>query len=1384
MHPEAPSSLTPEQVRRLAAYLPVTLARRVLDEGLPEPGVPRQLTAAALFSDISGFTAMSEELAADGPRGAEELNRVLLMTFTAMIDVIHQMGGAVSHFYGDAMSVYFPDEDGLAANRALACAQMMQRLMLASFNRVVTNRPPGKQPFFELTIKIGVGYGPCQELVVGDPARNLEFVLTGTAVDEAAAAEKQAKSGQVIASRAVLAQAGLPVVADFVSVPAEELTLPPAAPILNWAQMDAAAYARLATVAPAFVHRALAGRLLTSGADNLAEHRPVTSLFVQFDLAGDEDESSAIDTAVMGQQLQAYYEWACGLVARFGVENGRVNRVLTGDKGNQLHIMFGAPVAPDAPDQAMRCALALQREKPPFIARQRIGLAVGKVFAGPVGSAAQQEYTVVGDVVNLSARLMQICGAGQIFTDEATAARLRQWFEFETLPVVQLKGKQIAITPHVPIGERATATQLQAFINRWERPLVGREVELAQMQTAMNRALAGQGSLAGQGGVVALTGATGVGKSRLTAVAAQQWLDAGGLGLLGVAYPHTSDTPYSLWRSLWQPFLGLTPGMETAVQIATVIERTQTLLPDAGDDVGLWGEALGLPMPPSPVLAALTAEARQARLFALVRRCFRTQAQQRPLLLVLEGLHWADQASLALLDFLTGRLDDTPLFLIITFRPDANLRLETLARPSCLPLAISELAPQPARQLLAQLVGVRELPAAVEQHLGLRDRDGRDSPVNPLFLEEAVRMLQGIGVLRQDGRVQVNEALLAQVQVPDTIHGLLLARLDRLPVAERDLLQVASVIGRQFAAEPLTVLSAEPSPQVVVEMLANLSAAEMTRLVEADPAWIYLFQHAMTHEVAYESLPFGRRQMLHALVADWLIEAHEDNLPPIYPALAYHYGRAANDEKGLEYAVKAGHAARDIFANQEAVDLYSQAERHLQALGEAGWWSTAVDLYLSRANVLILLSDFNGAFEDAAKVLALAEVYDAPISLATAHNLMAEIAYRQGDFDKVQALSDKVIVLLEGKQIAVGQLARAYVLAGWAASSQLRYEEALAHLQKAQEICIEHDDSFRLATTLEAMAFAYYGQRRLDQALASMQESVRLSRNFSTPVNTGFALNNIAFVAFEAGMPLQALEAFAEAVALGRDTSRNLLAIALYNRAAVHAYVGNFSQALADFQEAAALLEPEQHVRQLLEMNLYWGIDYCIALGQWMEARDHLDQVEKLISMRPESFYEEQARLHIGLGQIALHAGDLESAENHFEWAEKQIRSKALVWWQPAIHYFIGLVAVQRSDPAQAIGYFQAGLAAMEAGGTPDYKSLLLLEWAKVELSTEKKWQLLEESLHFAEQRARFVDRLYCFRTASQLLATAHEARLQELARYCQEKLFELEQVALATSEK
>ena len=1361
--------ITDEMLQQLAAYVPVTLTDYVLRVGLPTPGKPYPLNAATLFSDISGFTGMSEELASDGPRGAEELNRVLLVTFTAMINVIHELGGAVNHFYGDAMSVYFPDTDGTAAQRALVCAQMMQQLMLTSFSRVVTNRPPGKRPFFELTMKIGVGYGRCQEFILGNPQRSMEFVLTGAAVDEAAMAEHQASSGDIIASAAVLHQAGLPAESAFQKL---DTAVPPLAdqPILDWMEYDEAARRRLARVILPFVPPALHRRLVSTGATEIAEHRPVTTIFVQFDYKNRQDDSSAIETADLGQQLQHYYEWACDVVSRFGQENARVNRVLTGDKGNQLHIMFGAPVAPDAPEQALRCVLALQREKPDYIASQRIGVSVGKVFAGPVGSSARREYTVVGDVVNQSARLMQVCEPGAILTDQVTAGRTRQVIECKPLSTIHLKGKQTAVTPHIVQRDRVVTTLMKAYIDRWERPLIGREAELKLLIGGMDAALRGVG------GTAAIYGGSGVGKSRLLAAGVHHWLDSNGLGLIGVCYPHTKDTPYSPWRDVWREYFGLTAGMPVTQQVATVTAQTLELVPDSGDDVGLWRELLGLPIPQAAALGELTAEARQARLFSLIRRCCLAISAQKPLLIVLEGLQWADQATLALLDELSTHLDGSAIFLAFTFRSREAVQISALDQPSCSPIPLADLSPASARQMLVQLVGSQELPQAVEQHLGMRDREGRDSPVNPLFLEEALNVMMGAGVLRINGRVQVDEVELARMQVPDTIHGLLLARLDRLPPAGRDLLQVASVIGRQFSAEPLQVVAESPTQQMVLNLLSDLSESEMTRLITADPEWVYLFQHAMTHEVAYESLPYARRQQLHAAVATWLTTKYRNNLKPLHSVLAYHYSRADNHAQALHFAILAADEARNIFANREAIDLYTLAETHLNALDEEDRWETAVHLYLSRGNVLILLGELTTAFTDAKNALALANSHGDQKATAVAYNLMAEIRYRQGAFDAVQDLTNKTINDLKD-EVDMDQLARAYIWAGWAASSKLDYPAALLYLERAEEICIQENNNHLLARVYEAISFTRYSQKELELSLKAMQQGVELSREFSTPINVGIALSNVGFVQFTLGRYEEAVKTFDEAVLIGQESGKNLYALAMTNRAATFSRLGDYESALADFEHATDLLATMNYPSLQVEAHLFWGFEYCGVLRQWEEARMHYGEAEKLIDLQPESYIEERARLLTGLGQVEIYSGNLLEAKEYLEESCKLIDEKELIWWRPIAEYLLGVVLKLENNNVMARAYFRRSLTSSQ-NGCPDFMPLVFLELANLEGNVEKREKLLEKCILSAKNRSRYGDKMFCLEKAGLLLSKSSNDRLRKLGEECLAWIEDIEMVS------
>ena len=1359
--------ITDEMLQQLAAYVPVTLTDYVLRVGLPTPGKPYPLNAATLFSDISGFTGMSEELASDGPRGAEELNRVLLVTFTAMINVIHELGGAVNHFYGDAMSVYFPDTDGTAAQRALVCAQMMQQLMLTSFSRVVTNRPLGKRPFFELTMKIGVGYGRCQEFILGNPQRSMEFVLTGAAVDEAAMAEHQASSGDIIASAAVLQQAGLPAENAFQKL---DTAVPSLAdqPILDWMEYDEAARRRLARVILPFVPPALHRRLVSTGATEIAEHRPVTTIFVQFDYKNRQEDSSAIETADLGQQLQHYYEWACDVVSRFGQENARVNRVLTGDKGNQLHIMFGAPVAPDAPEQALRCVLALQREKPDYIASQRIGVSVGKVFAGPVGSSARREYTVVGDVVNQSARLMQVCEPGTILTDQVTAGRTRQVIECKPLSAIHLKGKQTAVTPHLVQRDRVVTTLMKAYIDRWERPLIGREAELKLLVGGMDAALRGVG------GTAAIYGGSGVGKSRLLAAGVHHWLDSNGLGLIGVCYPHTKDTPYSPWRDVWREYFGLTAGTPVTQQVATVTAQTLELVPDSGDDLGLWRELLGLPIPQAAALGELTAEARQARLFSLIRRCCLAISAQKPLLIVLEGLQWADQATLALLDELSTHLDGSAIFLAFTFRSREAVQISALDQPSCSPIPLADLSPASARQMLAQLVGSQELPQAVEQHLGMRDREGRDSPVNPLFLEEALNVMMGAGVLRINGRVQVDEAELARMQVPDTIHGLLLARLDRLPPAGRDLLQVASVIGRQFSAEPLQVVAESPTQQMVLNLLSDLSESEMTRLITADPEWVYLFQHAMTHEVAYESLPYARRQQLHAAVATWLTTKYQNNLKPLHSVLAYHYSRADNHAQALHFAILAADEARNIFANREAIDLYTLAETHLNTLDKEDRWETAVHLYLSRGESLRFVGDFGSAIENVEQAAKLAQLNADKEQFAKSYNLLAELKCRLAHFDEALALTEWVISDL-GQDISAEELARAYQWSGMAAGYSGDYNFGLRRLEKAESLCLAFGGRGRLARVLEATAFIYFSQKQLDSALKAMKRSVELSRNVSTPANLASSLNNIALVQFELGQASDALETFDEALTLAQDTSQHFLAQVLGNRAEVLCYLGKYLQAYEGFLQSIDLYARMDDKEGLADVYVLMGYEYSCATRNLTQAEDCFGKAAHILDERPEDYFDIRFRLLIGLGHLQILKNDMDKAFHLLNQAEEMIGQKENAWWHPVLLFFQGVILIQTDEINKAREKLLAASELSDDRGSPDYKPLISLNLAKIEQSSEQKIAFLDQAIESAYQRARLVDKIRCFREVGEMLQDETGGDFQQMGQeyFAEAKLLE-----------
>ncbi len=1367
------SRSTRRLARRLAAYLPMTVTRQILRQELRRPGEADIFEAATMFADMSGFTSMAETLADDGPRGAEELNRALLITFTALINAIHGAGGAVSHFHGDAMMVYFLDADGQAATRALACARFMQSLMLTSFSKLSVKRAGNRETSFGLTIKIGVGYGRCLETVVGSLSEgnshleslllkeSLEFVLAGTAVNEAVDAQAQAESGQVVGSRAVLQKAKLPIDSDF-RVVDEVLPVPRMPPYVYWDSIDQTALDRLFAVAPAFIPHKLVQQLQSVSSQSIAEHRAVTSMFVNF-------EGIGFDNPADGEKLQTYFQWAREIVAQFGGVNSRINRVLTGDKGSQLHIIFGAPVAPDAPIQATRCGLAMQQNKPDFIIKQRIGIAAGRVFACAVGSRNRREYTTVGSVINLSARLTSICPDGEVYLDGETAVRIQDGIICQSLPPVQLKGKREPTPIFRAQGEQIRGA-VKARFGRAQQTPFGRVDELHRLQHHLQEAISEQ-----HGGIVALFGPFGSGQMPLLATAAYEWLNGGGQLVTAVCQLHLSDAPLAPWKAIWRELMGLTAVMDIPTQLQTVAAHVKKLSPACTSaDIQLWGEFFDLPA--DEQISQQTTAIRQHSILHLLQQGVLTEAATHPLLIIIEDIHWADQISLELIDRLAEAIVGLPVLLLLTYRISTGFNFRTINQPNCWSIPLEDLLPQRAKQLVLAKLEAEELPMLVEQRLGLRDRQGRSSPVNPLFLEESLKMMLSSGAIQMqtdaDGRrrVRVRETALLQMRVPDNIYNVLLSRLDRLEPAARSLIQVAAVIGREFGLEMVTAVMPSMEQGQIVLLLQALSKTEMIQQIKSEPDARFIFQHALAHDVVYQSLPFARRQTLHAAIGDLLVARHQDNLKPFYPVLAYHYGQTDQYEEGLQYALAAAGDAAEIFANRAAADLYKLASTHLQGLDEARYWKTAVMVFSARVRVLRLLGQFTKATLAATEALKLCLMYGEIDQTLPVYNLLAEIKYRQARYDDVQNLTAKVINNL-GDYTPPAELARAYLLSGMAAAAVFKLEAALNQLNRAEEICVATKDMSQLVSVWGTTAVVYGEQQRTTLALPMAERALKLAQTNNDSMQISLAWYRLSRIQQQMGFADAALRAINEAIDLMRSSSHNFQAHMLIHRATISTYLGEWQRAIVDLRGAIDLFDEMDDLLGLIQAYLLWGFEYSSGQEDWLEARKRLVQVGQLVASQPKEagmYIQGAARLWLGLGVVALNGNHFSQAKTLFEKAVRAIDGRGLHWWRPAALYYLGVVKLaQNQHSTEAAAIFEQAKLAVVNGGCPDELPLILLQLAKLEVNESAKLLLLETAVSAAFKRSRFCDKLTCFQEAGELLMNAPLYRHRRLGGSC-----------------
>jgi class 3 adenylate cyclase/tetratricopeptide (TPR) repeat protein len=838
------------------------------------------------------------------------------------------------------------------------------------------------------------------------------------------------------------------------------------------------------------------------------ERRQTTVILA--DIKGSTALAEQVDTETWVEMMNDVLQVLANEIYRYG---GEVDQF----RGDGMVAFFGAKTAhEDDPERAIRAALAMQAAVQTYAADLaerrgvelllRVGVNTGEVIAASVGNARQHsEDTAMGRAIALAARMESAAEPGTVLVAENTYRLVEPLFEWAALGQIRVKGVSQPVTVYRPLAARAIPGKVRGIAGL-ESPLVGRDAELLALQEALDRLRAGIG------GIVTLVGEAGIGKSRLVAEIRKRALspDAPSVGegsaraqgpaplqwREGRCLSYTANVAYHLWLDMLRGVLGVAPDAPPTAVRDALRERVLALCADNVDEVYPYlGRLLSVPLEArdEEAVGVLAGESLKVITFRAVETLVEAAARQRPLVIACEDLHWADPTSLELLERLLALTDRVPLLFICVFRPETTLQAadggswrirETAARlyrHRHTDLWLDPLTAAESETLVGHLFLSSSLAAegpALPQ--SLREQILSYAEGNPLYVEEIIRSLLDGGLVVHDEASDSWQAAgdIAALSIPDTLHGVLMARIDRLPGEARRVLQLASVIGRIFSYRVLEAIapsppaplptegegrsaSDSPLPQagggsggrVLDAHLLALQRAQMIRERARVPELEYIFKHHLTQEAAYNSLLRRDRRAIHRGVAEALERLYPGRLEEQVELLAHHWEQAEEPEKAVAYLVKAGQRAAQRYANQEALSFFQSALQHVQPGEETDRiLDHRARLYLDMFRGHEAADDYARLLESAARSEDQEAELEALLGLGRAHYIIA--------FDEPGC-----------------------------ASSSLRY------YQRAYALARERGDKVSMVRALLPTPwFTDFWSEYRDQALANTEEALALSR--------------------------------------------------------------------------------------------------------------------------------------------------------------------------------------------------------------------------------------------------------------------------------------------------
>ncbi|MEY3052871.1 MAG: hypothetical protein RLY31_2656 [Bacteroidota bacterium] len=1217
--------------------------------------------AYALFVDMSGFTGLTAHLMAEGRVGAERLSILLNGIFGPMVHHVYRYGGFIPHFAGDSFTAIFPVSGGSTAAAVLSHAMRLPALLEA------VPREPDVP--FDIRVKVGLSYGHVEWGIVGGEGK-AAYYFRGSAIMGSAAAQLQARQQEVVADAAFRSRTA--VGGDHA-----------------WESLPVSGYFRVSgRVSETMEGKEESGEAVGQRPEVLAvflpadlvchhpkgEFRNVVSVFLSFEGLGTHEALDSFATGVLEE------------VHNF---SGYFKEIDFGDKGGVMVIFFGAPVSYENNVARALGFLSAVRGGWGQQVSLKAGVTEGMTYTGMIGGAERFQYAVVGNQVNLAARLMMQAEAGEVLVDEAI--QKNREYRFYDKGAIYYKGIPGAIPTFGLSGREALPARV------FEGEMVGREKELSALLDFSTGIIRGV-----HAGVAVIYGEAGAGKTRLVHEFRRQ------LESRGQVYWYTCHSDQIL-RKPFNPFLYLLRNHfgqraeDTAEQNLRHFDRIFTSMLATLDSVdrsewetfrrelvrtrSILATLVGLKVGDS-LWDRLDAKGRHQNTIAALTNFFLSSAISRPVVVCLEDGHWTDESSVSFLNELSGQVRQYPvLFLVTTRYDDEGGRMMPLARE-----VLSKHA-YPILELDLNLLDQHAVRRFSEERLGgpvqreLMELLLRTTGGNPFYVEQMLEYFM------ESGQLQPSETgwTLADhhVRISSSIQSVLTARIDRLSALVKETIKAAAVIGREFDLPVLSevmrgyeAVSTDEGRHSGLVLKEQVREAERAQIWRAVNELRYIFRHALLREAVYDMQLDTQLRTLHRLIARAIENLYADRLAEHYVDLVFHYEHAGDISMTERYLEKAADHARDRYQNNQALSFYGKLGDIRKERGDT---AALCRVLLKKAEVWQLTGEWEACEDANRQALRLAAQVSDGRLMGMANSSLGYMLILRGKHGEARRFLDEAAVLFSAIQDGRGN-AKVYGYLGTLHFRQGEYEEAKLYFTRGIQLSGQFGHMSSNAQIVANLGLTYMNLGKYDEGIRWMAQYLDQCGQAQDRQGMAVLLTNLGIVHAEKGDHDAALECYEKGLSLSEELGdKQLTAIAIGCIGTIWQRKGDMEEARRHFERDLVLTEElgdrqGQAIAHGLLGELYSD------LGMFGEARRHLG--EALEMSRSLSYAKGAAKALNVMGDISFLEGDSDRAVAFYDQAievTRSIHNRLLLGYNLVEKATVLLVAGHISEAAEQL---------------------------------------------------------------------------------------------------